>query len=280
VLWAARNGPGALFRLIWNGSIWVTDATNGWGSGKLLRYPGGTGDVDAEGITRVGAAVYISSERNNANNSVSRNSILRFDPTVAATELTATIEWDLTADLPPNGANLGLEGITFLPDAYLVAAGFRDEATNAPYVPGTYADHNGGLFLVGVEGSGMIYAYALNHSSGTFTRVATIGSGFATVMDVQFDLELQQLWAICDNTCTGRSTVLAIDTASGSPTRGQFVITQRFERPAGLPDINNEGFAVATQSECVGGQKPAFWADDSQTSGVSLRRGTVTCTPF
>lgn len=110
--------------------------------------------------------------------------------------------------------------------------------------------------------------------------MATIASGFASVMDLQFGLELNQLWAIGDNTCTGRSTILAIDTNGASSTFGQFVITQRFDRPVGLPDVNNEGFAVAAQAECVGGQKPVFRADDSQTVGYSLRKGTVRCIPF
>jgi hypothetical protein len=58
------------------------------------------------------------------------------------------------------------------------------------------------------------------------------------------------------------------------------VIAQRFERPAGMPNLNNEGFTVAPLAECVGGRRPALWADDSETGGIAIRRGTVTCTPF
>ena len=280
VLWAARNGPGALFRLVWNGTTWVADTQDGWGSGKLLRYTDGLGDVDAEGVARVGSSIYVASERNNGNNGVSRNSILLYDVSGTATTLTAAREWDLTASLPSNTANTGLEGITFVPDGYLVAQGLRDEATNQPYNPATYANHNGGLFLVGVEATGTIYAFALDHAAGTFTRVATIASGFAAVMELSFDAELEQLWAVCDNTCSGRMTVLEVDGNTSSATFGTFIVTRRFDRPTGMPDLNNEGFVVGTQSECVGGVKPAYWSDDSQTGGVSLRRGTVSCTPF
>jgi hypothetical protein len=198
----------------------------------------------------------------------------------SSAEPTALREWDLSGDLPANGANLGLEGVTYIPDAYLVSQGFRDEATNAPYDPGIYANHNGGLFFVGVEATGMIYAFALNHADGSFTRVATIGSGFVSVMDLLFDLELEQLWAVCDDGCLGRASVLRLDTDPASATLGRFVVTQRFARPTGMPNTNNEGFAIATQSECVGGQKPAFWSDDSQLNGYSLRKGMVSCTPF
>jgi hypothetical protein len=38
VLWAARNGPGTVFRLIWDGTIWTPDSTNDWGTGKALRH--------------------------------------------------------------------------------------------------------------------------------------------------------------------------------------------------------------------------------------------------
>jgi hypothetical protein len=278
VLWASKNGPGTVYRLLWSGSIWAPDAANSWSAGKLLRYTDGLGDVDAEGIVAVGSSLYIASERNNAASSVSRNSILRYDQGAAGTSLTAMNEWNLTADLPVVGANLGLEAVAFIPDSYLTANGFRDETTGLPYAPASYPNHGGGLFFVALEANGTIYAYALNHVTSGFTRVATIVSGYTGVMDLTFDDELQQLWAICDDTCGGRSAILRVDTAHGSPTLGRFVVAQRYERPTGMPNINNEGFAVGRQAECVSGRKPAYWADDNQTGTFALRRGTVPCT--
>lgn len=75
--------------------------------------------------------MYVASERNNSANSVSRNSILRFDASAAGSTLTATHEWNLTADLPAVGANLGIEAITWIPDSMLVANGFYDESRGA-----------------------------------------------------------------------------------------------------------------------------------------------------
>jgi len=49
---------------------------------------------------------------------------------------------------------------------------------------------------------------------------------------------------------------------------------------AEVPNINNEGIAVAPESECLAGKKPSFWTDDSNTDGHSLRRGTIACGPF
>jgi hypothetical protein len=136
------------------------------------------------------------------------------------------------------------------------------------------------VFLVGVEASGQVYAYVLDHVAGTSTRVATFASGFPAVMELTFDTELGQLWAICDDTCGGRSAVLQVDTRAGAPARGRFAVARRFERPSGLPNLNNEGFTLAPLAECAGGRRPALWADDAETGGVALRSGSVTCSPF
>jgi Lamin Tail Domain len=283
VLWAVRNGPGTLFRLVWNGTIWTPDPdpTNTWGAGKALRYTDGTGNPDAEGVTFAGsgsaAGIYVSTERNNDASGVSRNSILRFDPTATGASLTATHEWNLTADLPVTGQNLGMEAITWIPDTFLVSRAFVDETRGPTYAynPADYPNHGTGLFFVGLEANGMIYAYALDHVGGGFTRVATIASGLLGVMDLQLDRELNDLWAVCDDGCQGRSVVLRIDAGTGT-----FKVTHLFDRPAGMPNLNNEGFAFAPLAECVGDRRPAFWSDDTGTDGHAIRRGTLGCTPF
>lgn len=276
VLWGARNGPGSLFRLVFDGTIWTPDTANGWGSGKSLRYGDGTGNVDAEGVTFAGAGssggIYVSTERNNDASSISRNSILRFDPASPGTALNATNEWNLTADLPVVGANLGMEAITWIPDAFLVSKGFLDESKAQAYNPAEYANHGSGLFFVGLEANGTIYAYALDHVGGGFTRIATIVSGQTGVMDLQFDRDTTDLWSVCDDTCLGRSTVLRIN-----PATGKFAVTSLYDRPTGMANLNNEGFAIASATECASGQKPVFWADDSATGGHSIRRGTLPC---
>ena len=284
VLWAARNGPGAMFRLVFSGGIWTPDATNGWSAGKLLRFPDGLGEPDAEGITIVAGAssggVYVASERNNSANSVSRNSILRFDASAAGSTLTATHEWNLTADLPAVGANLGIEAITWIPDSMLVANGFYDESKARAYVPADYASHGTGIFFVGVEANGIIYAYALHHATNSATRVATIVTGFPGVMGMEYDRDTGYLWATCDDGCGNTTGVLQIDVSVGSLTRGRFLAPRRYARPSTLPNINNEGFAFAPQSACMAGRKSVFWADDSETAGHSIRSATIPCATF
>lgn len=280
VLWGARNGPGAIFRLLFNGTIWAPDPANGWSAGKLLRYPDGTGDVDAEDLTFTtgsSAGIYVSAERANSNNAVSRNSILRFDPSGTGTTLTATNEWNLTADLPVTGANLGVEAITWIPDAFLTSKSFFDEAANHTYNPAEYPNHAGGVFFVGVETNGIIYAYVLDHTTNTATRIATFSTGFpAGVMALQYDRDLNYLWAVCDDGCGGLLATFEIAT-TGS-TAGRFRITRQFGRPPSMPNLNNEGFAIAPSSECVGGRKFVYWSDDSETGGHSIRRASIACT--
>ncbi|CAN5267602.1 hypothetical protein BH09ACT12_BH09ACT12_19790 [soil metagenome] len=280
-LWAVRNGPGALFKLERDGDVW-TPAPGAWANGKLLHYPDGAGDVDAEGVTFTAAGpaagIYVASERNNTDSSVSRPAIERYDPTVSAAELNATKDWNLSADLPGLGANLGLEGIAWIPDEFLTSRGFYDEARSAAYDPAAYPGHGAGLFLVGVEATGRVYAYALDQNSNDYTRVASFASGFTSVMELHFEVETQKLWVVCDDTCAGRSSRFDIDTVPGSPTQGRFVAGTYYERPAGMPNLNNEGFTTTPQTECVDGLKPVFWADDSSTAGHALRSGTVNCT--
>lgn len=281
ILWAAKNGPGSIYRLIFSGGIWTPDPANNWGAGKALRYTDSTGEADAEGITFAGtgsaAGLYIASERNNGANSVSRNSVLRYDPSQPGTVLRATNEWNLTSDLPVVGANLGVEAITWIPDSMLVANQFFDESKGRAYAPADYADHGTGLFFVGVEANGNIYAYALNHVTNGFTRIATITTGFPGVMGMEYDRETGYLWAICDDGCGNTTGILEIDVAAASPTRGRFLAPRRYARPPSMPNINNEGFALAPNAECVAGRKPVFWADDSETGGRSIRQASVPC---
>ncbi|HYP75247.1 MAG TPA: hypothetical protein VER12_04820 [Polyangiaceae bacterium] len=282
VLWAVQNQPSKLYRLLWNGTAWVSDTSNGWSSGKMLHFPGGQGAPDSEGVTKggSGAGTYVCTERDNQVSATSRLSVLLFDDQTANTTLTASSEWNLTSDLPRVGSNLGLEAITWVPDEYLVSKGFIDESKQLTYDPASYADHGDGIFFVGIEQNGMIYGFALNHTSGAFTRVATIESGNSGVMELAFDRDVGYLWAVCDDTCQGRTNVLDIDTRVGSPTRGKFYVRRGFERPGSMPNLNNEGFTVASESTCQAGFKPVFYAEDGSTMGFAIRRDSIPCGSF
>jgi hypothetical protein len=163
----------------------------------------------------------------------------------------------------------------------LVAKKFFDQKANKTYVPADYPNHGTGIFFVGVEANGIIYAYALNHTDNTFARVATIDPGFAQgVMDLNFDPSTNYLWAVCDDGCGGTLGILEIDTNAASPTFGRFLAPRKYQRPASMPNINNEGFTVTPASECVANRKPVFWADDNDTGGFSIRTASMNCGPI
>jgi hypothetical protein len=280
VLLAAQNAPSKMYRLTEQMGVWLPEGGD-WAAGKTLHFPGGKGSPDAEGLTTSGVPgiVYVASEEDNDKNQ-SRLSVLRFDTTMTGTSLTATHEWNLTADLPPVDANQGFESVAWVPDSYLVGRGFVDESTSQLYDPARYPDHAGGIFLVALEMKKDIYAYALEHGSGAFHRVATFTSGQPDVMDLAFDADLGAVWAACDDNCQGRITLLAVDTTAGSPTRGHFVVRREFERPATMPNLNNEGITFAPAAECSAGQRRFFWSDDSATGGHALRAGSIPCGPL
>ena len=274
VLWGAQNS-GKLWRLVPNGSGgWTPDTSNGWSSGKALHFPTGSGTPDDEGVTLTGAGasggVYVSSERDADHSGTSRLSVLRYDVSGTGTTLTATKEWNLTSDLPSTDSNLGLEGVTWIPDATLTAAGFKDSSTGAAYNPSHYAAHTGGVFLVGVEGTGMVYAYVLLEAGG-YQQVAAFSSGMSGVMELQWEPQASRLWIVCDDTCNGQHRTAKVNAA------GAFALTAVYNRPTGMGNYNNEGFAVAGADQCVSGSKPVYWADDSNDSGHALRKGSISC---
>lgn len=282
-LWGVRNGPSTLFRLVFAGGIWTPDSADDWGAGKALHYTDGGGNPDSEDVTFAEADqpfAYIATERNNDVSGTSRPSILRVDASAAGTSLTATHEWALVNDLPVVGANLGLEGITWIPDAFLTAHSFFDESAGRAYAPGDYPNHGSGLFFVGLEANGVIYAYALDHSTSAFQRVATISSGQSGIMSVVFDRDSGYLWAVCDDSCNGQINVLSVDGVATSSTFGRFTLAKELARPSSMPNFNNEGFTLAPDSECDAGQKSVFWADDSADDGHSIRHDTVPCGAF
>ena len=160
VLWAVKNGPARSTAWSANGTKWTPDTADGWSAGKALRYPDGTGDPDAEGVTFVGSRsggrrlrLHRAQQQREQRRQPPERAALR-PASAAATSLTATDEWNLTADLPAVAANLGLEAISWMPDAFLTSHGFLDEHTGAAYDPASYPNHGDGLFFVGVEANG------------------------------------------------------------------------------------------------------------------------------
>ncbi|MET9000148.1 esterase-like activity of phytase family protein [Amycolatopsis sp. NPDC004169] len=261
VLWAVKNGPGTLYRLVRDGSGWRP--AGNW----PLRYRNGEGDPDAEGVVRTPDGVLVATERDNDGDG-SLLKVLRYAPGSTSGALDAAAEWDLTDDLPAVDDNGGFEGISWIPDSFLTAGGFRDDRTQAAYDPARYPGHGTGLYFVGLEDTGKVYAYALDRAGGGFSRVASFSSGFPKVMELEFDPATGSLWSVCDDTCSGKTATLRL---SG----GKFAVAATYARPAKMPNYNNEGFAISPA--CAAGHRTVVWADDGNDGGHALRSGMLPC---
>ncbi len=269
VLWAVKNDPPNLYRLEWNGATWGP-APESWRNGSVLRTPTG-GTPDTEGLTKAeldSPVVYISFEGEKVG-------VLRFDTEGKGNLLTASHEWNLSSSLPKVGANKGLEAIAWVPDTHLVERGltFGEKA----YAPKDFPNHGTGLFVVGLEDNGRLYAFALDHKNGTHTLVASFPSGLPEVMALDFDRDTGLLWAYCDNGCDNHAVILEIAADPANPKLVTFRQRQIVD-PANeaIQTLNNEGITMAT--ECgANGLKAFFWVDDDDTGGHALRQGTIRC---
>ena len=299
-LYAIQNSPSMLYRLKFNGrQKWLRDETDGWAAGKTLYYPSGTGSPDVEDVTMAelpssstsgtGSSssknLYACSERDGVG--VSRLSVLLFtddDATAPNDYLVASKEWRFDSVFPnlPD-SNLGFEGITWIPDEFLLARSFVDASTKKPYDPARYPDHGTGLFFLALELDGTVHAFALDHSetgSGAVSRIAWFPSGSSSAMSLYFDRGSGYLWSLCDDSCVENPNehnvhelIDGVFTSKTSP---------HYDPPKGIVGLNVEGFAISGDDECDSkGEKPVFWVDDGrEVKGHALYQGTVKCGTF
>lgn len=265
ILWVVQN-KNTLHKLHEVGGTYV--AVAGWDGGKKLHFASGTGAVDSEGVA-VGpdGSIYVTSERDNDNSGVSSNKIERYDVsavTAATTDLTAVDEWDVN-DFVVTGTNLGLEGLTYVPDDYLVESGWEVDGTR--YAAATYPTP--GLYAVAVEGTGALHFFSLADGAAP-VEAKVESSGFPFSMDVAYDADRKALWTLCDDSCGGIYNLLDV-------VDGDFAVLHSYARPAGMPNLNNEGMAIAPAATCADGAQEVVWADDGDTDGFSLRAGTLPC---
>lgn len=263
-LWAVDNGTGTFWKLAVraDGSVVFAD---GWQDGKRARFQKDAGNPsaagpDAEGITVAGDGfIYIASERDNSAKGVNYNTVLKVDPNAAGPDVVAAQEWDLTRVLPAVGANLGIEAVEWVADSDLHGK-LWDRNTNAPYDSADYSGHGNGLFFVGIEDQGQVFAVALL-ASGEARIVAELTAGLGGVMALDYDRVLGVLWAVCDDGCAGTAAQFTLNgTAAPDVTH--------VLRPGGLPDVNHEGFATAPASLAANGKRPAWWFADGYESGA------------
>jgi 5'-nucleotidase len=315
------KGPGSINKFVQkDDGSWQQDPNNGWSftnqgmvkGGKQLHFKDLTGSVDSEGITLINGdssqGVFIGAERNNDIKNTPRPSILRYDVTTpsvdlnddGAQDLHAANEWNLTDALGQFGvqlakgddANLGVEGVAFIPDAVLTANHFKsnlDPQNVTEYAPGNVGNDYGGLFFVALEKTGHIYALALQtvNEKDVAHPIADIAlpqsatnAGYSGPRDLTWDSEHNQLIAEGDNSLNGTDGATTAKIGTYEFKDGQLQLTKLTATPSEIGAQNTEGYAITPDAEAtkvVDGKayKPVFWSDDGVTGGHSLRMGYI-----
>lgn len=119
-----------------------------------------------------------------------------------------------------------------------------------------------------------MYVFVLS-DGGMVAKVATIKTHESKIAAVYFDRESGYLWSVCDDSCDGKHHVFTLN--------GTFTSQAEYERPAGLGNYNNEGYAIATGENvdvCKEGMKFVYWADDGCDESHAIRQGTIPCSTF
>lgn len=272
-LWAVDNGTGKIWKLKLDENGNVSKA-QGYENGKKVIFGKYADNPDAkspdsEGITLDNNGyVYIASERDNNQKGTNFNSILMVAPESSDSILVPIKEWDLTALLPQVAANSGIETVEWISNNNLRESLF-DINTNKIYDPASYADQsiNDGLFFVGLEDNGHIYAFMLSKDNSA-KLISEIDTKVGGVMGLDFDEETKLLWAESDDGFKGVLTTIEFNGTS-SPT------LTHYNPPKDMDlTFNNEGYAIAPSTYGPSGYKPVYWFMDG-VAQEALRMGLI-----
>lgn len=263
-LWVCRNGPGGAASKFWalkedgQGSFQV-DTKNG-NRGEW------TGFGDLEGITMANyneSSVYLMIE--------GEESIKEYDVSVYGTAVLKNT-WNTSSFLPLNGGS-GAEGITFIPDSFLISEGFVDQNGN-PYV-----SHNGmgGIMLVAHQNGGKIYAFDLNRTNGTFDFVGAYKTNNVESCELAFDRTDGRLYIL-----HGASiNTIEVTTLASTVVGGERKLYEQYTygRPTGSDvNANIEGMAIVSNQDCSGNRRSLFLTIDDGAAGSLLWFKQFPCT--
>ena len=196
---------GAVWNPVWN-RLFVVDDNSGRIScldrdgGHIESWTVSVTDKDHEAVTFADFAssnVFVGVEQSPAGEVVRkvRKFLLQANHQAALQQ-----EWILT-EMNTGAANSGLEGLTFVPDAFLRQ--FPD-TTGAVYNNGRGSRYgSGGLFFASLQDNGVVYVYDLDAAGNTtnkvFVRQFAPVSGRADLADLEFDRTSGLLYCLWDN---------------------------------------------------------------------------------
>jgi hypothetical protein len=171
--WVCCNGgPSAFWALTEDESNSFMIATNG--SGTQAKYDLGKGDF--EGICHADYSeptVYIMVEED--------DQIREYDVSVYGSAV-LNLQWNIAAHVPTSGG-AGSEGITFVPNEWLMKEHFVD-GNGTPYLS---TNGMGGLMLVAHQNGGRVYAFDLNPTNSAFHFVGAYATSRSESSGLEFD---------------------------------------------------------------------------------------------
>jgi len=244
-LWVCRNGGTT------GSKFWAL--VPGAGGSLQIEYRAGlrgewTGFGDLEDITQVDLdadVLYLIAE--------GEEHVKSYDVSIFGTAVLLR-DWNVRPHLPLNGG-LGAEGITFVPDRFLAAAGFV-ASDGSPY---TSTRGMGGLMLVGHQNGGAVFAFDLDPGSNAFTFVGEYRTAYDETAALHFDRGNGRLYIWHDaDWDTWEVVDLSSTPIAGSSAR-QFRVVRTFNGPH---HRNNEGLALTSIDECAAGSRSAFLTTD------------------
>lgn len=164
--------------------------------------------------------------------------------------------WNTSPHLPLSGGS-GAEGIVFVPDSYLAAAGFVDPSGN----PRVSQNGMGGLMFVAHQNGGRVYVFDLNRSDSTFTYVGSYKTNFSESCALALDRSDGLLY-IFHGANHNRTEVTTMASVPSGGER-QFVTVTTYLPPTGSPSNSNmEGIAVVSNDDCSNNRRRFFLAID------------------
>ncbi|EPD29490.1 lamin tail domain-containing protein [Gleimia europaea] len=188
----------------------------------------------------------------------------RFIKDAEGPDVVASAEWHITDLLPEVSANMGIEAIEWIPNAEAKGRLF-DENTGEAYDPANYPNAVAdGVFVVALEDNGHVYAFSLKEQGEVTPFVAGSNATLLTSYDsfiggaMGLDYSRNTLRILSDDGYEGVIAEIFFD-GTDSPR------VVHYERPGGMPNLNNEGYA---ESDCIDGNRYAWFFADGFTSAA------------
>lgn len=253
-LWLVRNGPGGASSTLWavreDGPSFVVDERNGQ-RGEWT----GFGDLEDVAFADYREdTVYLIIE--------GEERIKEYDVSTYGVAILRN-DWDVSPYLPLSGGS-GAEGLTFVPDPYLAAAGFVDRGGQ----PATSHHGMGGFMFVGHQNGGGVFVFDLDRGTGVFDFVGEYRTSYTETAALSFDRSTGFLYAWHDADFDTLEKCRLSSTAVSGQTYRQLDTVRVYDGP---DHRNNEGVSVLPIEECTDGRRSFFMTIDDGGESSFLR---------